>query len=308
MTAVSVPGGKHGEPSSSESELTDDDTAQVMSSLRMARRASFSPKELAAATAAAVVETEVAQVASTVAVTATRKVWKEKYDAESGRVYWKNLATKQKVFTRPPSEQILTPRQMKGARGYEVDPLSAEAGATADPATSTSSLSPPLSIAARRSSWAGARKAVTLNLKLQGGDGIELGDVVMQARGSEDSQSPTRRESLSTRMKRRISTAASFVAPPSMKPKGESIFSRNFEIYAQQMRDTPVNQATREVMFALAAKKRMFRRVDIVDDVNAVLAIVSVVAAGVLCQLTYDGMINDGFATTGIIPPGFEDS
>ena len=91
---------------------------------------------------------------------------------------------------------------------------------------------------------------------------------------------------------------------------GASVFlARRFAVYRTQMRECPPSSDVVDALLRLDSKKRLFKRIDVLDDVNAALALISAVLAGVICQLTYlaftDG--ND-FKGTGRLPADFADS
>jgi hypothetical protein len=90
----------------------------------------------------------------------------------------------------------------------------------------------------------------------------------------------------------------------------ESIFlARRFAVYRSQMIECPPSADVVDSLLRLDSKKRLFKRIDVVDDVNAALALLSAVLAGAICQLTYVGFTTgNDFKATGRLPVGFEDT
>ena len=75
------------------------------------------------------------------------------------------------------------------------------------------------------------------------------------------------------------------------------------------MIECPPSADVVDSLLRLDSKKRLFKRIDVVDDVNAALALLSAVLAGAICQLTYVGFTTgNDFKATGRLPVGFEDT
>ena len=61
----------------------------------------------------------------------------------------------------------------------------------------------------------------------------------------------------------------------------------HYELYAKQLAENPVDQATVAALIVLDRKKRFYKHVNVIDDATGVTAVVGIVLAAAICQITY---------------------
>ena len=75
-----------------------------------------------------------------------------------------------------------------------------------------------------------------------------------------------------------------------MLARGGGTHERNmahYELYAKQLAENPVDQATVDALIVLDRKKRFYKHVNLIDDATCVTAVAGIVLAAAICQITY---------------------
>ena len=84
--------------------------------------------------------------------------------------------------------------------------------------------------------------------------------------------------------------------------------SAAYKLYQEQLEESPLSTETREAITRVNEKKRIHVHMNMLDDLIGVTAVLAVIVAGVITQVTYLNFAGDTFRQTGKLPDGFKDA